>query len=112
MSLSLSEVLQDMPYEDKVELLALLEERERRRKKRQRAEARARRKIRHADKGKRVICGARRKSDGQPCEAKSEPGKRRCRFHGGCSTGPRTEEGKARALANLRNQKSKEQTCR
>lgn len=54
---------------------------------------------------KRVICGARRHRDGQPCRAKSEPGKRRCRFHGGRSTGPRTPEGKARALANLRGQK-------
>lgn len=49
----------------------------------------------------RVACGARRHRDGQPCQAKSEPGKRRCRFHGGRSTGPRTDEGKARALANL-----------
>lgn len=54
---------------------------------------------------KRVICGARRHRDGQPCRAKSEPGKRRCRFHGGCSTGPRTPEGKARSLANLRRPK-------
>lgn len=51
---------------------------------------------------KRVVCGARRHRDGQPCRAKSEPGKRRCKWHGGCSTGPRTAEGKARALANLR----------
>lgn len=50
----------------------------------------------------RVVCGAKRHRDGQPCEAKSEPGKRRCRFHGGRSTGPKTPEGKARALANLR----------
>ncbi|MFZ5657834.1 MAG: HGGxSTG domain-containing protein [Pseudomonadota bacterium] len=52
--------------------------------------------------GRRVICGARRHRDGKPCGALSEPGKRRCRFHGGRSTGPRTPEGKARALANLR----------
>ena len=50
----------------------------------------------------RVVCGAKRHRDGQPCQAKSEPGKRRCRFHGGRSTGPKTPEGKARALANLR----------
>lgn len=50
----------------------------------------------------RATCGAKRHRDGQPCEAKSEPGKKRCRFHGGRSTGPRTPEGKARALANLR----------
>lgn len=51
---------------------------------------------------RRVTCGAKRHRDGQPCQAKSEPGKRRCRFHGGRSTGPRTPEGRARALANLR----------
>lgn len=50
----------------------------------------------------RVVCGARRHRDGQPCQARSEPGKLRCRFHGGCSSGPRTEEGRVRALANLR----------
>jgi hypothetical protein len=50
----------------------------------------------------RVICGARRRSDGQPCQALSIQGKRRCRWHGGCSTGPRTPDGRARSLANLR----------
>lgn len=49
----------------------------------------------------RVPCGAKRHRDGNPCEALSEPGRRRCRFHGGRSTGPRTEMGKARALHNL-----------
>ena len=56
---------------------------------------------------KRVACGAKRHRDGQPCRALSEPRKRRCRFHGGRSTGPRTEEGKARALANLKQGRSK-----
>lgn len=51
---------------------------------------------------RRIVCGARRHRDGQPCQAKSEPGKLRCRFHGGSSTGPRTTGGRARALANLR----------
>lgn len=51
---------------------------------------------------RRVPCGARRHRDSQPCRAMSEPGKRRCRWHGGRSTGPQTAEGKARALANLR----------
>lgn len=50
----------------------------------------------------RVICGARRHRDGKPCQAKSEPGKRRCKWHGGMSTGPRTLDGKTKALANLR----------
>ncbi|WP_229792268.1 site-specific integrase [Cognatilysobacter bugurensis] len=49
----------------------------------------------------RMPCGARRHRDGQPCQALSEPGKRRCKWHGRRSTGPRTPEGKARALANL-----------
>lgn len=51
---------------------------------------------------RRVMCGARRHRDGQPCRARSEPGKRRCKWHGGCSTGPRTDAGKLRALANLK----------
>lgn len=33
---------------------------------------------------------------GRPCRNLSEPGRRRCKFHGGMSTGPRTPEGKAR----------------
>lgn len=43
----------------------------------------------------RVPCGATTRK-GQPCRMKSEPGRRRCKFHGGCSTGPRTPEGRAR----------------
>ena len=54
----------------------------------------------------RVICGARRRRDGQPCEALSVPGKKRCKWHGDCSTGPRTVEGKARVAANLRKRRS------
>jgi hypothetical protein len=55
----------------------------------------------HAINRARVRCGAKRHRDGEPCQALSEPGKRRCRFHGGKSTGPRTPEGKARCTANL-----------
>ena len=51
---------------------------------------------------RRVRCGARRRRDGRPCQALSVPGKRRCRWHGGCSTGARTPEGRARSLRNLR----------
>lgn len=43
-------------------------------------------------------CGARSKRTGEPCRAPACRGKRRCRFHGGKSTGPRTPEG----LANSR----------
>ena len=49
----------------------------------------------------RVVCGAKTQA-GHSCRGKSEPGKRRCKWHGGRSTGPRTSEGRARALANLR----------
>lgn len=49
-----------------------------------------------------ATCGAARHRNGLPCQARPEPGKRRCRFHGGRSTGPKTEAGRARALANLR----------
>lgn len=50
----------------------------------------------------RVTCGARRRRDGQPCEALSVPGKRRCKWHGGESTGPKTEAGRMHAIRNLR----------
>lgn len=46
-------------------------------------------------------CGARTRA-GHPCRSKPEPGKRRCKWHGGRSTGPQTEAGRARSLANLR----------
>ena len=41
---------------------------------------------------RRVRCGAKTRK-GTPCRCKSEPGKRRCKFHGGLSTGARTPEG-------------------
>ena len=46
-------------------------------------------------------CGARRKYDGKPCQAKALANGR-CKYHGGLSTGPKTPEGKRRALSNLR----------
>jgi len=44
---------------------------------------------------RRVICGAKTRK-GTPCRCQSEPGKRRCKFHGGMSTGAKTPEGRAR----------------
>ena len=44
---------------------------------------------------KRPRCGARNRR-GEPCAVRVEHGRRRCRFHGGLSTGPRTVEGRAR----------------
>ena len=46
-------------------------------------------------------CGAHARTTGQPCRAPRVPGKRRCRMHGGLSTGPKTIEGRRRALMNL-----------
>lgn len=40
-------------------------------------------------------CGARTRK-GAPCKAKALPGKTRCKFHGGMSTGPKTAEGRQR----------------
>ena len=47
---------------------------------------------------RRLACGAWNRQ-GNPCGNRVVPGKRRCRFHGGLSTGPRTEEGRARIAA-------------
>jgi hypothetical protein len=41
-------------------------------------------------------CGTRSRG-GQPCRAPAVKGKRRCRMHGGLSTGPRTAEGLERS---------------
>ena len=40
-------------------------------------------------------CGAKTRK-GTKCRAKPVPGNRRCKFHGGMSTGPKTAEGRAR----------------
>jgi len=49
-------------------------------------------------------CGAFARSTGNPCLRKALANGR-CPNHGGLSTGPRTAEGKARALANLKQYK-------
>ena len=38
-------------------------------------------------------CGAKTRK-GTPCQCKPEEGRDRCRFHGGLSTGPKTEAGR------------------
>jgi hypothetical protein len=43
----------------------------------------------------RPMCGARNRQ-GNPCSVRVELGKRRYRFHGGLSTGPKTAAGRAR----------------
>lgn len=44
-------------------------------------------------------CQAHSKRTGQRCRAVALRGKRVCRFHGGCWTGPTTVEGRARCAA-------------
>ncbi len=47
-------------------------------------------------------CMAFCRSTGQPCRMKKVPGKKRCRLHGGLSTGPTTSEGRARIAESNR----------
>ena len=46
-------------------------------------------------------CGARRKSDGQPCQAQALEETGRCKLHGGMSTGAKSLHGRLRSLAGL-----------
>ncbi|WP_366557084.1 HGGxSTG domain-containing protein [Novosphingobium sp. PASSN1] len=47
-----------------------------------------------------LTCGARKKN-GERCGSTTLCANGRCKFHGGASTGPRTAEGRERALRNL-----------
>jgi hypothetical protein len=47
-------------------------------------------------------CGAYARSTGQPCRMRPVPGRKRCPLHGGLSTGPKTEEGRAAIAASNR----------
>lgn len=42
----------------------------------------------------RARCGAMAKGTGMPCKLPVVPFRDRCKWHGGCSTGPKTKEGK------------------
>lgn len=48
-----------------------------------------------------LACGAIKKN-GRSCRMTTLGANGRCKFHGGASTGPRTQEGRARALENLK----------
>ena len=53
----------------------------------------------------RLQCQTINKQNKLPCKAsgiRMNNGNIRCRMHGGWSTGPRTPEGKAKALLNLK----------
>jgi hypothetical protein len=56
-------------------------------------------------KRSRKKCGAFARSTGKPCRMKALANGR-CRLHGGLSTGPKSVEGKQRALNNLKQFKS------
>jgi hypothetical protein len=51
------------------------------------------------------LCSARTRNGGS-CRARKEPGRKRCRFHGGLSTGPKSAEGKRKVMLNLRRKSS------
>ena len=57
----------------------------------------------------RLQCQTINKQNKLPCKASGilmKNGKIRCRMHGGWSTGPKTPEGKAKALLNLKQNKN------
>ena len=53
-------------------------------------------------KGLAKVCGAHARSTGKPCQCKLVYRGGKCRLHGGLSTGPRTPEGKEKALRAMR----------
>ncbi len=56
-------------------------------------------------------CNAKSKRTSIQCRAPAAKGKTKCRFHGGASTGPRTEAGKLRArTANLKHGRETRET--
>lgn len=52
-------------------------------------------------------CGAKAKRTGKPCRMRPEPSKERCKFHGGMSTGPKSLEGRIKALSKLKQYKAR-----
>lgn len=52
-------------------------------------------------------CGARTRAGGK-CQCKPVPGGRRCRLHGGLSTGPRTVEGRNRIREAMKARRARE----
>jgi len=61
----------------------------------------------------RLQCQTINKQNKLPCKASGilmKNGKVRCRMHGGWSTGPKTSEGKAKALLNLKQNRNDKET--
>jgi hypothetical protein len=57
--------------------------------------------MRDGQKKLQEICGAKNRK-GLPCQCKLLLKGGKCKFHGGMSTGPRTEAGKKKSIASLR----------
>ena len=61
----------------------------------------------------RLQCQTINKQNKLPCKAsgiRMKNGNIRCRIHGGWSTGPKTPEGKAKALLNLKQNRNDQET--
>ena len=61
----------------------------------------------------RLQCQTINKQNKLPCKASGilmKNGKIRCKMHGGWSTGPKTPEGKAKALLNLKQNNNDQKT--
>lgn len=52
-------------------------------------------------------CGAKTKRTGAPCKSPVIKGRKRCKMHGGKSTGPQSLEGRIRALRGLKQYKGR-----
>lgn len=59
----------------------------------------------------RPRCSAKTRA-GSACKHPVSPAKRRCRLHGGTSTGPKTEYGKKRIAEGQRKRREREKTSR
>jgi hypothetical protein len=55
-----------------------------------------------------MFCGARTRSGGR-CRRYSLAGKRRCRLHGGCSTGPKSRAGQLRNVGAMQAGRTRKQ---
>ena len=51
----------------------------------------------------KCLAYCRARPHGPRCQARKLPGRSRCRYHAGLSTGPRSEEGKATVTKNISN---------
>lgn len=57
-------------------------------------------------KALRPLCGARTRRGGH-CQARAVNGRKRCRLHGGASTGPRTKEGRENIVRSNQRRRKK-----